>query len=193
MELDGIIQPDTWDEAIELCGSRVIQYIKDGVQHPSNKGGAALSLIRGEFDDCMSNAYGNEISYPSTEMFDWWTGFTIMCVQAADWLLKGYEEFDIQRSVDVVGQYKYVTGASHVSRLGHDGVLVHVDYQIESLEGVALASSEFSGGQDLTPGQIYAWTQNESIELVRWALTGMMVSWGCWDLPLREVDDEEIV
>ncbi len=193
MELDGIIQPDTWDDAIELCGSRVLQYIQDGVQHPSNKEGAALSLIRKEFDDCMANAYGVEISFPSIEMFDWWTGFTIMCTQAVDWLLKGYEEFDIQKSVDVVGQYKYVTGASHLLRLGHDAVLTHIDYQIESLEGVALASSQFSGGGDLTPGQIYAWTHNESTELIRWALTGMMVSWGCWDLPLREVENEENV
>jgi|TARA_A100001391_G_C5084088_1_gene280615 hypothetical protein len=166
--------------------------MEDGVQHPSHKGGAALSLIREEFDDCMANAYGTEISLPSPEMFDWWTGFTIMCVQASDWLLKGFEEFDISKSMDVVGQYKYVTGANHVRRLGHDAVLVHIDYAIESLEGVALASSQFCGstGERLSPGSIYAWTQNEATELVRWALTGMMVAWDSWSLPLREADDE---
>tara|TARA_R100000152_G_C6732749_1_gene157221 strand:- start:474 stop:1055 length:582 start_codon:yes stop_codon:yes gene_type:complete len=193
MELDGIIQPDTWDDALELCVGRVTQYMEDGVAHPSHKHGAALSLIRSEFDDCMANAYGNEISFPSPEMFDWWTGFTIMCIQASDWLLEGFEEFNVEQPMNIVGQYKYVTGASHVQRLGHDAVLVHIDYAIESLEGVALASSQFHGGKDLSPGQIYAWTQNEAIELVRWALTGMMVAWDSWSLPLREAENENDV
>jgi len=192
METDGTIQPDTWDDALELCVGRVTHYMEDGVEHPSHKHGAALSLIRSEFDDCMAHAYGTEVSFPSPEMFDWWTGFTIMCIQASDWLLKGFEEFDVQQSMNIVGQYKYVTGANHVNRLGQDAILTHIDYQIESLEGVALASSEFSGSQakHLSPGQIYAWAQNESVELVRWALTGMMVAWGSWSLPLREENDE---
>ena len=191
MEVSGVIQPSTWDDALELCAGRVIEMTEEGVRHPAHKDGAALSVLRSEFDLRMREVYGKEISFPSVELFDWWTGFTIMCVQAADWLLAGFDDFSFQDSLDVTGQYRYVTGGSHLSRLGHDAVLVHTDYALESLEGVCLHSSDFTLQEEVTPGVLYQWTANEAMELARWALTGMMVAWDCWDLPLREKEIED--
>tara|TARA_R100000656_G_scaffold93837_2_gene67946 strand:- start:592 stop:1128 length:537 start_codon:yes stop_codon:yes gene_type:complete len=167
------IKPLTWNAAVDVCVQH-IDFRRTSLVHPDHENEAkSLRVLHDELEFICARAYGAVLEFPNQNLFDWFTSYSILTLNVG----QTFNMYDYECAEEVGGAISAdytITGATHLSQMGVDAVLVHLHQLMHEITG-------WHFWWDTELAQEACGTALEQIS--EWSLRGMMLAWDLWDLP----------